>query len=253
MQVTHERGESTGPEVDPDEPQQLGHHHEGVAGEQPDVTGPGGETRQVCDDAEDDPDDEECEGGSQQPRGTRAKERGIPPWGCWEPSLERLESVRVGHAADEEEERHDLEQPGQRLEGRHHGERVRDLPVGGDGDHEPVPEDHDEERANPEGVDPAVALRRRRSVELGRGARHVGSGPHGLGSSTGLAHNPSKHGRRPEQMSSPAQAVVRSSCCGPAPRGRAVRELRRGAGSAARRRRHLPRGARPGRVSRGAR
>ena len=209
MQVTHERREGTGPEVDPDEPQQLRHHDEGVARDagprRRDATsGPTGRRRRRV--------------ATQTARKARVgrsrrvararKNAAYRPRGSRPPALERLERVRVGHAPDEEEERHDLEQPGQWLEGRHDRERVRDLPVGRDRDHEPVPEDHDEERPDAEGVDPAVPVGGRRGVDLGgRAGRRVGVGP---------AHVSSKHGRRPAQVSSPAQATVRGSA--PRPR-----------------------------------
>jgi hypothetical protein len=51
----------------------------------------------------------------------------------------------VGEATDEEEHRHDLQQPGHRLEHRHQGERVRraDVAVASHHDdrHQPVPDD----------------------------------------------------------------------------------------------------------------
>ena len=70
----------------------------------------------------------------------------------------------VGVPADQEEDRHHLEQPGEGLDPRHHVQEVAtaELAVGdGDDADQPVPENHHEDGERAQSIDIAVPVRGR--------------------------------------------------------------------------------------------
>ena len=146
------------PQVDPDEPQQLRHHDERRRHESAVASRAPRPPQQMSGETEEQPHSEEHEGGTQQARGPAAQERGIRAGAGNALAGHRLERVGVRDAADEEEHRHDLQQPGRRLQRRDELERVGDLALGRHRDHEPVPEHDDQQRPDPQGVGPSVTV-----------------------------------------------------------------------------------------------
>ncbi len=141
-------GEGRHGQVDPDEPQQLRNHDERCHDERRLRRGPRRQPGAVGDDTEQDPHGKERERWAQQARGPGPNERGIPSGTGAAAAGEGAKRVGVRDAAHEEEQWHDLQDPGDRLQPGDEVEGVGDLAGWCDGHHEPVPDDDDEQGAD---------------------------------------------------------------------------------------------------------
>ncbi len=151
VQFQQGRGERDHRQVDADEPERLGHQPQCHTGQSATAA------EELDDECGHAPHQYEDHGRPQQALQPGAEERRVhgARGVLGPPAQQGAVGQRVGEAADEEEDGHDLEGPGEHLESRHDGEEVAD-PVGRDGGHQPVAEYDRPERGDPEQVDVAV-------------------------------------------------------------------------------------------------
>ncbi len=150
VQLQQRRGEGDHGEVDPDEPQRLGDEPQ---------RGPGQRSAAVAGELHGErgrgPHQDEDEGGAQQPLEPGPQEAGVDgPVGA---AGQGAVGQGVREPADEEEDGHDLQPPGERLEGGHEGEQIP-YAVAADGGHQPVSGDDGAERGDAQQVDVPVTV-----------------------------------------------------------------------------------------------
>lgn len=151
VQLQQGGGERHHRQVDPDEPEGLGDQPQGHARQPPTAA------EKLDDERGHAPDQHEDHGGPQQALQPGPQEGRVHRAGgvLGAPAEQGPVGQGVGEAADEEEHRHHLKDPGEQLELRHDGEEVAD-PVGGDGGHQPVAEDDRAEREDAQEVYVAI-------------------------------------------------------------------------------------------------
>jgi hypothetical protein len=191
-------------QVHAQEPQRLAHH----LADQLDRAS--GQAEPTEDEREHQPDDHEDDHRPQQPRDPARQVFDVPTAA----TLHRLPAHHVGEAADQEEQRHDLEHPARQPQPRGSRQHVPSSKgVGGatHGGDRPVAEDHGRDARHPQEVDVAVPPAGAASARV---RSPPGRGGHGCCGDRGGAAGTARPAREPRAPASIPAAAPRRGCCG---------------------------------------